>query len=347
MKGRVIVLDRIKGREAAALVVDGQLVDILIDAPEGYPLAPESIVRGRLGQPMKGQGGFSVDLPSGKGFLRQTKGLTPGRTTLLQVSGCAERGKAPPVTLRRLHKGRTVIVTPGAPGVNLSRAIKDPETRQKLQAAVEACLPAEDGPGIIVRSAAVHAELDDAVEEVRMLLEENARIGADTDGGPELLLDAPGSHHIAWREWSLPVPDDVIEGEGAFDSFDLYSALSDLTQPRIGLKQGAHAFVEPTRALVAVDVNTGADRSLSAGLSANLALAEALPGQLRLRGLGGQIVLDMAPMAKKERRRVEDALRHAVRRDGSDIVLAGWTPLGHFELQRKRDRWPLTELWTQ
>ena len=143
------------------------------------------------------------------------------------------------------------------------------------------------------------------------------------------------------------MPDDVIEGEGAFDSFDLYSALSDLTQPRIGLKQGAHAFVEPTRALVAVDVNTGADRSLSAGLSANLALAEALPGQLRLRGLGGQIVLDMAPMAKKERRRVEDALRHAVRRDGSDIVLAGWTPLGHFELQRKRDRWPLTELWTQ
>ena len=91
-------------------------------------------------------------------------------------------------------------------------------------------------------------------------------------------------------------------------------------------------------------MNTGADTSLAAGLKANLAAAKDLPRQLRLRGLGGQVTLDVAPMPKKERRRFEDALRRAVRLDGSDTVLAGWTPLGMFELQRKRDRLPLSAL---
>lgn len=352
MKGRVIVLDHIAGREAAALVVDGRLMDVMIDPPEGYPLAPEAVLRGRLGQPMKGQGGFGVDLPDGQGFLRQSKGLKPGGTAVLQVTGCAEPGKAPPVTGRLLFKGRTVIVTPGAPGVNSARSIKDPDTRAALQNTLEACLSdrAETGipeTGIIVRSAAVHVVPEEVALEARQLLELSGRIASDLSGGPELLMDAPGSHHRAWREWSLPVPDDVVEGAGAFDSFDLHSALAALCAPRLALKAGANAYIEPTRALVAVDVNTGADRRLSAGFEANLALVEALPDQLRLRGLGGQVVVDLAPMAKKERRRLEDALKRAVRRDGSDIVLAGWTPLGHFELQRKRDRWPLTELWSQ
>ena len=100
-------------------------------------------------------------------------------------------------------------------------------------------------------------------------------------------------------------------------------------------------FVEPTRALVAVDVNTGSDTSLAAGLKANIACVRALPAQLRCRGLGGQITLDLAPMAKKERRQFEQVLRAAFRHDPVETILAGWTPLGCYELQRKRDRLPL------
>ena len=96
----------------------------------------------------------------------------------------------------------------------------------------------------------------------------------------------------------------------------------------------------PTRALVAVDINTGGDTSPAAGLKANLAAAKELPRQLRLRGLGGQIVLDLAPMGKKERRGFESTLRAALRRDTTETALVGWTPLGHYELQRKRDRVP-------
>jgi Rne/Rng family ribonuclease len=135
----------------------------------------------------------------------------------------------------------------------------------------------------------------------------------------------------------------MVEAAGSFATLGVLDALDALRAPQLCLPGGGTAFVEPTRALVAVDVNTGTDTSPAAGLKANLALARELPRQLRLRGLGGQIVLDLAPMPRKDRRVFEDALRAAFRRDEIETVLAGWTPLGHFELQRKRARVPLTE----
>ena len=102
--------------------------------------------------------------------------------------------------------------------------------------------------------------------------------------------------------------------------------------------------IEPTSALVAVDVNTGSDTSFAAGLKTNLVAARDLPRQLRLRGLGGQIVVDFAPMARKDQRQVEQVLRAGFKADGIETALVGWTGLGHFELQRKRERLPLSEL---
>jgi len=81
-------------------------------------------------------------------------------------------------------------------------------------------------------------------------------------------------------------------------------------------------------------------------LKANIALARLLPRQLRVRGLGGQITLDLAPMPKKDRRQFEQILKAAFRADPVETSLAGWTPLGHYELQRKRERRPLQEVLT-
>ena len=98
MKGRVVVLGEISGREAAALMVDGRLEDLLI-APTGAdrPL-PGAIYRAVADRPMKGQGGVMVRLPDGKGFLRNAKGVAPGSTRMVQVTGVAEVGKAAPVS---------------------------------------------------------------------------------------------------------------------------------------------------------------------------------------------------------------------------------------------------------
>jgi ribonuclease G len=102
-------------------------------------------------------------------------------------------------------------------------------------------------------------------------------------------------------------------------------------------------MIEPTRALVAVDVNTGPDTSASASLKANIAAARELPRQLRLRGHGGQVVVDFAPMPKRDRHILDQVLKAAFKMDG-EANLAGWTVLGLYELTRKRDRLPLAEI---
>ncbi|MFY8146463.1 MAG: ribonuclease G, partial [Rhodobacter sp.] len=121
MKGRVIAFDTLRGRPAAALIADGRLEDFLIDPADDAPV-PGAIYRGIVDRPMKGQGGVFVRLPDGAtGFLRQVSGLAPGQPVLVQVSGAAEPGKAVPVTARLLFKSRYAILTPDAPGLNVSR----------------------------------------------------------------------------------------------------------------------------------------------------------------------------------------------------------------------------------
>ena len=75
-----------------------------------------------------------------------------------------------------------------------------------------------------------------------------------------------------------------------------------------------------------------------------MAAVKELPRQLRLRGLGGQITLDLAPMGKKDRLALEQVLKRALKNDRTETSFVGWTPLGHLELQRKRERIPLQEL---
>ena len=130
----------------------------------------------------------------------------------------------------------------------------------------------------------------------------------------------------------------MVTETGCFEDHGVLDAIDAARGAFVPLGAQASMFIEPTRALVAVDVNTGADGSFAAGLKANMACARSLPSALRVRGLGGQVVLDLAPMPKKERRSFESALRAPFRADDVDTVLAGWTPLGHYELQRKRAR---------
>jgi ribonuclease G len=346
MKGRIVLLDDLGGRKAAALMVDGRLEDILIDAPDNAP-SPGEVHRAVADRPMKGQGGLTLTLGDGaKGYLRQAKGIAPGTCMIVQVSGNAEPGKATPVTPKPLFKSRYAIVTPDAPGLNISRRIKDEAERDRLlEIAHEAMVGAGAGHGLILRSAAEGVDDETLADDIAAMRDLAVAVMADEAGAPERLLDAPDAHLLAWRDWSEPEPDQVIEGQGCFADHGVLEAVDAVLGPRVDLPGGASAHVEPTRALVAVDVNTGGDMSLAAGLKANIALARDLPRQLRLRGLGGQIVLDLAPMPKKERRGFETALSRAFRQDGAEVVLAGWTPLGHFEIQKKRDRRPLAQLW--
>lgn len=344
MKGRVVILDEIAGRQCAALVVDGRLEELAID-PEGDVALPGAIYRAIADRPMKGQGGLFVKLPGGQsGFLRQVGGIAPGQRILVQVSGPAEPGKALPVTTRLLFKSRFAIVTPDAPGLNISRRIKDEDLRAELTGlATEGMAGADARLGLILRSACADAETDAVAEDIAAMRGLAEAVLADVQGDAELLVDGAVSHDIAYRDWLDPAPDDFADDPGAFADHGVDDLIATLLSPRVALTGGGHMMIEPTRALVAVDVNTGADTSPAAALKANIAAARDLPRQLRLRGLGGQIVIDFAPMPKKDRGTVEQVMKSAFKAEG-EAHLAGWTTIGLFEMTRRRDRLPLTEL---
>ncbi|MBL9051200.1 MAG: ribonuclease E/G [Tabrizicola sp.] len=343
MKGRLLVLDERSGRQAAALLVDGRLEELSID-PEGDTALPGAIYRAVADRPVKGQGGIFVKLPEGSGFLRQISGVAPGQRLLVQVTGPAEPGKATPVTTRLLFKSRFAIVTPDAPGLNISRQIKDEDRRAELSALAEAGMKgADDRLGLILRSGCAAAEEDAIAEDIAAMRGLAEAVLADLTGGPELLVDGPSAHDIAFRDWLDPAVDDADTDPGSFDRHGVTEAIEALRTPRVALDAGASMMIEPTRALVSVDVNTGPDTSPAAALKASIAAARDLPRQLRLRGLGGQVVVDFAPMPKRDRHILDQVLKAAFKTDG-DANLAGWTTLGLYELTRKRDRLPLAEL---
>ncbi|MBN9888502.1 ribonuclease E/G [Salipiger abyssi] len=336
MKGRTIALEALDGTEAAALIVDGQLHDLLIDSD--HP-RPGTIYRATALRPMKGQGGMFLQTPDGNAFLRQVKGLAPGDALLVQVTGYAEPGKAIPVTTRLLFKSRYAIVTPGAPGINVSRQIKDDDLRDELLAIAHDVM--EGDHGLILRSSCAGADAQDIAEDIDAMVQLAATVLADTTGEAETLVEGDGPQALAWREWQA---EEVDAEPGSFERHNVHDLIEALRSPLVPLAGGGSMCIEPTRALVAVDINTGGDTSPAAGLKANMAALRELPRQLRLRGLGGQVLVDPAPAPKKERRQMEQVLRAALKQDDTDTVLAGWTQLGLMELQRKRERVPLREV---
>ena len=343
MRGSQILIEPLPtGGHAAALMVDGVLEDLLVDAPDA-DLVPrvEAVYRVVVGRPIKGIGGAMVDLGAGQtGFLRTTRPPSSGARLMVQITGSADTGKAPPVTDRIRLKGRFAILTPGKPGFNISRSIRDPDRRAALDlVAGRAMSEAGAELGLILRSASENAADDEIIKEVAKLRRDWDAISQTDQHAPKLVLAAPGASEVAWRDWKrTDVP--VISNPRALADQDVWEAIEALRQPFVPLGTGG-LYIEATRALVAIDVNTGADTSPAAALKVNIAAMRELPRHLRLRGLGGQIVVDMAPIAKTQRRMVEEALLGALRRDGVETSIAGWTPLGHLELNRKRSRPPL------
>jgi Ribonuclease G/E len=335
MKGRTIILDEWHGQEAAALIVDGVLEDFIV---ENEAPTPGSIYRAIADRPIKGQGGMFLTTPDGNAFLRQIKGLRPGQPLLVQVTGYSEDGKAIPVTNKILFKSRYVIVTPTAPGLNISRAIRDDDRREEILALIHDTIGVLEF-GMILRSSCAGAEDDAIVEDAEAMIELAQNVLADTEGPAELLVAGDSPHQYAWREWGDDA--EVVTEAGGFEAHGVLDAPALLNTARIDLAGGASIYVEPTRAFVSVDVNTGNDTSLAAGLKANIAVARALPRVLRTRGLGGQVVIDPAPMPKKDRRLFETSLRAAFKADQVETNLVGWTTMGLYELQRQRARLPV------
>jgi ribonuclease G len=279
--------------------------------------------------------------------------------------------------------GRLCVLAPYQPGIALSRRIEDKAERARLSALGEALIAQSNGElvagaGYIFRTAAVGAapeELrDDAVQLARdwqaiLAARKKAKPPAllHRDLGPiaralrdlvrddtvRILIDDAESAEAARAFCRRTMPETegriaFFDGPGAlFD--DLETDIDGLMHPRVPLSCGGWITVEGTEALTAVDVNSGSFTHASGledtGLTVNLEAARELGRQLRLRGIGGLIVVDFMHM--KEEAHVDqvlETLTHSLSRDGAPVTVSRPSPLGLVEISRKRVRSPLVSL---
>ena len=338
MKGKQVVLGHIGDAKVAALLVDGKLQDVLVEDLKRLPLG--TILRAVVDRPVKGIGGVMLRLPNGTGFLKKAKGLAPGQTITVQTSGFAEAGKADPVTQRFIFKSRYAIVTPDQPGLNISRQIRADDLRDDLTMLAKSAMEGSQ-MGLIIRSSAAVASIDEVAEDIQAMRTSAEAISAEVGLEPEVLLEGDNPHVQAWREWSDVT--DILTGRDDLEASGALDQIEGAQGAWVALGSGG-MFVEQTRAMATVDINTGADLSPAAALKVNLAAVQDLPRQLRLRGYSGQISIDFAPMTNRDRKPIEVALRAALRMCPVATEFVGWTPLGHGELKRKRERAVLIDL---
>ena len=204
MTDTAIILDEIDGRKAAAFVIAGQLDDFFLTSPDSFGLVPGTICRGVIDQFVKGQGGVFIKLPDGfKGFLRNAKGLRLGEKILIQVTSYPDEGKAIPVTDRIIFKGRGVIITPHAKGINVSRQIKSDEEKLRILDIINETVPEDLNSGMIVRSMAINLDDHTLLEEIKVLIHLSEKVLSDKGTEIELLVQGDNAHALALREWPV------------------------------------------------------------------------------------------------------------------------------------------------
>lgn len=297
--------------------------------------------------------------------------LSVGQSLLVQLRKEPMPGKGARVSARPTLVGRLVVLLPGGEGVAVSRQIVTPEGRARLRAAAERHLPA--GFGLIVRTAAVAATLEAVVAGLRELVErwegiargsEGAAPGALLHREPDLIarllrdgyaaggarivvddralhdacserLAAAGSAGAAAIEWH--------QGEPIFDCFEVEREIGRLLRPRVWLPSGGYLVIQPTEALVAIDVNTGkyvgrASPEATA-LRTNREAASEVARQMRLRDLSGIVVVDFVGMRDEaSRREVLELLERDLSRDRARTRVLPISEFGLVELTRQRTR---------
>ncbi len=356
--GRVIVIDGTDARSVAALVANGRIEDLLVDHPNPAIPVPGAVFRAQVERHLTGLGGFILNLGQGQhGFLKSRVKLEPGRRLAVQVKTIPVHGKAAGVATRIRIRTRYAALEWGRRGIEFSERLTEDRTDLARLRDIATSIPDLDLSSTLVSFRAPCQDANPATVADKLAREScefNRILENANRGKPGLRARAPAAGERAMTEWMFPAPDRIIDERGSFDTLGIWDMISRVLVPEVSLPKspgtgehnsaGASMVIEPTQALIAVDVNTGDIFSRSPGLDANLLAIGELPRQLRLRGLGGQVVIDLAPMAKRHRKRVEDAIVGTFSDDPVKTTPVGWTPLGHFELHRKRERFPLDAL---
>ncbi|MCY4260623.1 MAG: ribonuclease E/G, partial [Rhodobacteraceae bacterium] len=283
-------------------------------------------------------------LPCGQvGYIRHGRGFRAGEYRVVQVTGYPQAGKSVPLTGQIRLKGRYTVLTPNRPGVNIARSIHDKGRRMSLKTLLTASLPADlQSCGVIARSVSREAGDDVIRAEMQLHTKTLAKIDqSQTDRDIRVIVQGPTSSTLALREWVGIDECDLKQNPRPEQTHQVMEALQSCLAGHVPLKGGGSMDVDVTSALTCIDINTGSASGRGAALMAARQATREMPRHFRLRGLGGQIVIDYPALSHDDRCRIGEELAEAFGQDAVPTRMIGWTRMGLFEMSRKRDRVPL------
>ncbi|MBV7486721.1 ribonuclease G [Bordetella sp. BOR01] len=300
--------------------------------------------------------------------------LFEGQTLMVQVIKDPLGTKGARLSTQISIAGRMLVYLPHDPHIGISQKIDSESERIQLRERLQALIPEEEKGGLIVRTQAEGAtdeELSADLEYLRKLWN-RVQTAARSQPAPALLhqdltlaqrvlRDMVGLNTgviqvdsrtttTALTDWArvyTPSVADRIQhysGERPlFDTANVDEEIARALSRRVDLKSGGYLIIDQTEALTTVDVNTGGfvgGRNFDDTIfKTNLEAAQAIARQLRLRNLGGIVILDFIDMEDTEHRdTVLAELKKALSRDRTRMTVNGFTQLGLVEMTRKRTR---------
>lgn len=300
--------------------------------------------------------------------------LFEGQSLMVQVTKDPLGSKGARVSTHLSIAGRMLVYLPHEPYVGISQKIENEEDRNTLRDQVQRLMSPDESGGFIVRTQAEGATEEELRADQAYLnklwgkIQERAKsqpspsvLYTDLNLAQRVLRDmvTPSTGTILvdsrtmtqdLREWAAiytpSVQDRIHHYSGErplFDTANVDEEISRALSRRVDLKSGGYLIIDQTEALTTVDVNTGGyvgGRNFDDTIfKTNLEAAVALARQLRLRNLGGIIVIDFIDMDNAEHRNaVVNELGKALRKDRTRITISGYSQLGLVELTRKRTR---------
>ena len=298
--------------------------------------------------------------------------LQEGQIILAQVAKEPIGTKGARITSHISLPGRHLVYMPTVDHIGISRRIENEEEKDRLRLIIESIRP--QGTGFIVRTAAEGKSEEDLRADVEFLVglwkdiakrKENKKapclIHSDLDVTSKVLrdiltedvrrivVDSQEEHDksVRFLQTFMPKLNVDIElydqDEPIFDAFGLEVEIARALGRKVWLKSGGYIIIEQTEALTAIDVNTGrfvGKHNLEDTiLKTNLEAVKEIAFQLRLRNIGGLIIIDFIDMEKElHREKVHSALEEALKNDKSKTNILKISELGLVEMTRKRVR---------
>jgi ribonuclease G len=376
--GKKILANTIDAEEIRVAILDeqGRLYDLFIERMWERQRTGE-IYKARVDSVLPGMHAAFVNLGDGRNgflYLDDVRGIEVKQNgeILVQVVKTARKGKGARVTPRISLAGRYAVLVPGGKDAGVSRRIEDEDERGRLRGMARSVRP--KGYGVIVRTVAEGLNEETLGRDVAELMERweeierNAkrasapcliyrdiglveRILRDelNDQVEEIIVDNPEEHEriedFLQHHLSGEAPELSLH-RGVTPLFDLYNVEREIEAAldrKVWLSSGAYLVIDQAEALTVIDVNTGkfvgSTDLRDTVLQTNLEAADEIARQLRLRAVGGIVVVDFIDMeVEEDKNRLVARMQELFRTDRCRARVYGVTGLGLVEITRKRAR---------